>query len=246
MIDKMSVIPLYHQIEQDIKDKIKTNYYPVNEPIPSEIELIEQYNVSRMTVRLAIEELEKEGYVKKIQGKGTYVIKRKLTQELNTITSWSETLREQGMYPDVKILEIIELEASAEMAKKMSLKPKSKLYFIKRLKSVDNEPIGISQIYIVADIVPGIINDPLIKDSVYQVMESKYCIELAVASEVVEARGASKEEAALMKVEIGTPLITVKRLTSDAFGNTIELSEITSRADRYSYKVTLRGRKKWK
>lgn len=246
MIDKNSVIPLYHQIKQDIKRKIKDNTYAVNEHIPSESELISQYNVSRMTIRLAIEELEKEGYVKKIQGKGTFVKKRKLTQELNTITSWAETMQSQGMLVETKVLETSELLATEELAEQMNIAPQTKLYSIKRIKSVNSEPIGISHVYVVAAMAPGIINEPMIKQSLYQVMEDKYNIELASASEIVEARAAHKDEAEVLNIQCGEPVITCKRLTSDPFGKTIELSQITSRADMYAYRVTLQGRHKTK
>jgi len=244
MIDKSSVIPLYYQIKQDIKEKIKNNVFAVNDPIPSESELIALYNVSRMTVRLAIEELEKEGYVKKIQGKGTFVKKRKLTQELNTITSWSETMRSQGMVAETTACETCEMEATEELAEQMNVSPGTVLYSIRRVKSVDGEPIGISHVYVVAEMAPDIIREPAIKQSIYQVMEKKYNIELATASEIVEARAADKEEAKVLNIEPGSPVITCKRLTFDPFGRTIELSQITSRADMYAYRVTLQGRKK--
>src|SRR3974390_1774776 len=114
MIDKSSPVPLYHQIRQDIKAKIKSEKFPVNQPIPSESELMVQYNVSRMTVRLAIDELEKEGYVKKIQGKGTCVKKRKRPQPLNPITSWTETMISQGLNPVTTSMSTEEIPASEE------------------------------------------------------------------------------------------------------------------------------------
>ncbi len=244
MIDKNSPIPLYHQIKQDIKEKIKSNKYAVNDPIPSESELISLYNVSRMTVRLAIDELEKEGYVKKIQGKGTFVKKKKLTQELNSISSWSETVKSQGIIADTKVLEAKEILANEEIAEQMKVPPGTPLYSIKRIKSVENEPIGISQVYLLAQIVPSIINDPGISDSIYAVMETKYNIELSTATEVVEAKAADEVESSLLNINVGSPVISVTRLTTDAFGRIIEYSRIISRADMYAYKVFLQGRRK--
>lgn len=244
MIDKNSPIPLYHQIKQDIKASIKNNKFAVNQPIPSESELIALYNVSRMTVRLAIDELEKEGYVTKIQGKGTFVKKRKLTQELNMITSWSETMRLQGMIAETKEMHCEEVAASDELAEQMKVEPQTKLYKIERLKYVDGEPIGLSRVYLVAAAAPGIIDDPQIVESIYSVLESKYKLELSVAYETVEALAADAVQAKLLKIKPGDPLINVTRLTLDSFGKIFELAIITSRADRYAYTVTLHGRKK--
>ncbi len=244
MIDKSSPVPLYHQIRQDIKAKIKSEKFPVNQPIPSESELMVHYNVSRMTVRLAIDELEKEGYVKKIQGKGTYVKKRKMTQQLNTITSWTETMLAQGLNPVTTSISTDEIEASEELAEQMQIDPGIRLYSIHRVKSVEGEPIGISQVYLVADVAPGLTDMPQIRDSIYSVLESVYNVDLASATETVEAHAAEKEEARLLNIKEGEPVICVTRLTYDSFGKVIELVQITSRADRYAYTITLSGRKR--
>jgi GntR family transcriptional regulator len=244
MIDKSSPIPLYHQIRQDIKTKIKSEKFPVNQPIPSESELMQLYNVSRMTVRLAIEELEKEGYVKKIQGKGTFVKKKKMTQQLNTITSWTETMRSQGLNPITTSMQTAEITASEELADQMHIEAGTPLYSILRVKSVEGEPIGISQVYLVANVAPGLILIPQIKDSIYEVLESIFNVELASATETVEAHAAEDDEAKLLCIKVGEPVINVTRLTYDPYGKVIELVLITSRADRYAYTITLNGRKK--
>lgn len=104
MIDKNSSLPLYHQIMQELKQQIKDKKYEPNQVMPSEAELMRIYGVSRMTVRLAIDGLERQGYVTKVQGKGTFVKKRKIVQELSMITSWSESLLSQGLNTQSEIL----------------------------------------------------------------------------------------------------------------------------------------------
>ena len=91
MIDKNSSLPLYHQIIKELKGQIKRNEYEAGQMIPSESELMGLYGVSRMTVRLAIDSLEKEGYVKKIQGKGTFVRESKMARKIEHISSFSES-----------------------------------------------------------------------------------------------------------------------------------------------------------
>ena len=246
MIDKNSPVPLYHQVEQDLKQDIKAKKYAVGDPIPTEVDLIARYGVSRMTIRLAIEELEKEGYVKKVQGKGTFVKSRKVTQELGVITSWSETVRAQGKEPVAKRVDTCERTATPELAEQMEIEPDTRLYYIERLRCVDDEPLSISKVHIIADLAPGLLELDGIKDSLYKVLEERYHIELSSADEVVEACAADAEQADLLQIEEGYPIIKVTRLTRDPIGKTIELSEVWTRGDKYAYKVHLSGRSKKK
>ena len=246
MIDKNSPVPLYHQVEQDLKQDIKAKKYAVGDPIPTEVDLIARYGVSRMTIRLAIEELEKEGYVKKVQGRGTFVKRQKVTQELGVITSWSETMRAQGKEPVAQKIDKRELTATPELAEQMEIEPGTRLYYVERLRCVDGEPLSISRIHIIADLAPGLLEIDGIKDSVYKVLEEQYHVELSSADEVVEACAADTMQAKLLQIEAGFPIIKVTRLTRDPIGKTIELSEVWTRGDQYAYKVHLSGRSKKK
>lgn len=244
MIDKTSPIPLYHQVMQSIKDKIKSKQYKVGGLIPSEVELINKYHVSRMTVRLAIEGLEKDGYVKKVQGKGTYVRSPKVTQELGVITSWSETMRAQGKNPVTKKMKTKEIVATEELAEQMEIEPGVHLYYIERLRLAEDEPISLAKMYIVADMAPGFLEKEGIDKSVYKVMEESYNIELSTATEIVEAFAADSELAQVLEVKEGAPIISVTRLTYGPLGKPIEMSIVSTRAEKYAYKVTLKGRGK--
>ena len=95
-VNKDNPLPLYYQIKEDIKEKIRGKEYKVGEKIPSEASLMEQYHASRMTVRNAVACLVNEGFVTKSQGLGTYIKRPKATQQFNRITSWAETLRAVG------------------------------------------------------------------------------------------------------------------------------------------------------
>jgi GntR family transcriptional regulator len=242
VIDKDNPLPLYHQIKQELKKKIKNNKYDIGKPIPSETELMAKYKVSRMTIRLAIEELEREGYVKKVQGKGTFVRRKKVTQELNVITSWTETMKAQGKEPVTMAMVTKELDAPPDLAQEMKIEAGTKLYYIERLRYADGEPVCIGKVYVVAKYAPGLLEQPGIKDSIYKVLESKYNVELATASEVVEAYAADPDQAEMLNIDVGYPMLSVTRLSFDPLGNTIELSQVSTRADRYAYRVTLHGR----
>lgn len=243
MLDKKDPLPLYLQIKKEIKGQIKGKKYEAGQMIPSESELMNLYGVSRMTVRLAIDSLEKEGYVKKIQGKGTFVRNRKIVQELTMISSWSESLRSQGMNPETFVLKLEEVTADAYLAEQLGIREGAPLYYVERIKTIEHEPIGWARIWIIKEKAPGFL-DKQVFSSVYDVLENEYGIEMTQAVEVVEALAADDQLAELLKIPKGDPLLEVTRVTYDSTGDTVEISKIVSRADRYAYQTILHGRKR--
>ncbi|MBQ9942479.1 MAG: GntR family transcriptional regulator, partial [Christensenellaceae bacterium] len=169
MIDKNSSVPLYHQIMLELKNQIKEEKYQPGQVLPSEAELMRIYGVSRMTVRLAIDGLEKKGYVTKVQGKGTFVRKRKIVQELSMISSWSENLKSQGMETQSRLLQKKEIAADEETAEKLEVQVGHPLYYIERLKLVDGEPLGWGRIWVKKDQFPGLLEQENLAESVYAV-----------------------------------------------------------------------------
>jgi len=244
MIDKNSSLPLYHQIMEELKGQIKSKKYQVNQVLPSESELMKLYGVSRMTVRLAIDSLEKQGYVTKIQGKGTFVRSRKIVQELSMITSWTESLRSQGLETDSRLLDKQEVRAAEAEAEMLEVPVGTLLYYVERIKSIDHEPVGWGRIWVRKDRFPGLLEQENLAESVYEVLEAKYRMELVRAVEVVEALSADQKIAGLLHIQAGDPLLKVNRVSYDAAGLPVEISRIISRADRYAYRMTLHGRKK--
>jgi len=243
MLDKNSPTPLYQQILKELKAQLKAGKYRPGQRMPSEAELMRAYGVSRMTVRLAIDGLEKQGYVTKVQGRGTFVRKRKIVQELSAISSWSENLRTQGLQVESRLLKKAEIAADEDAAEKLEVPAGTPLYYIERLKLVDGEPLGWGRIWVKKSQFPALIEQEEIVDSVYTVLEGRYGAELARATEVVEAMVATRELAARLSIAVGAPLLKVTRVTYDANDMPLEISRIISRADRYAYKMALAGRR---
>lgn len=158
------------------------------------------------------------------------------------ISSWSESLRSQGLDHQTELLRLEEVAADEYIAEQLDVKEGDPLYYAERLKSVEGEPIGWARIWIIKDKAPGF-EQKKILSSVYEILENDYHIELATAVEVVEARAATEEMAALLHIPPGDPLLEVTRVTYDSGGDTVELSKICSRADRYAYQAVLYGRK---
>ncbi|MHB8065442.1 MAG: GntR family transcriptional regulator, partial [Ruminiclostridium sp.] len=121
LLDKSQPIPLYYQVKENLMEKIKNKYFQVGDLIPSESELQAMYDVSRITIRRAIQELVQEGYLFTQQGKGTFVSKPKASQELNLISSWAETMVILGMHPETKVIRFSEETAPVNVAKQLNI-----------------------------------------------------------------------------------------------------------------------------
>lgn len=242
MIDKSKPIPLYYQVKESLLKKIKSGQWQIGDLAPSETELQESYQVSRITIRRAVQELVAEGYLSTQQGKGTFVSKPKAAQELNTISSWAETVAELGMHPQSKIIRLSEETAQTNVAKMLELHEGEKVFRLERIRYADDEPVCLMTNYLAPALVPGFLAKGLEGESLYEMLERNYNIVLGRAEETVEAKAAKTNEAALLNIKRGVPLLYATRVTYDISERPVEVVITISRADRYSYKIKLRGR----
>lgn len=243
-IDTNSKIPLYLQLEEIVKHEITGRQYKVGDIIPNETELQNKYKVSRSTVRKAIEDLTLEGLLVKKQGRGTFICTPKVTQNLNLITSFGETLLAMGYSPKTKVIKMAEIKAPPKVAEAFGLEPGTKVKYIYRIYLANDEPIAIMINYLAPSVAPDISIDDLSKHSLYQVLENKYGIVLDSAIEVIEARNASESEAKALNIVKSSPLLKTVRITYFPNGSPIEYVIVKSCGYRYSYSLKLSKRKK--
>lgn len=242
LLDKSRPIPLYYQVKESLLEKIKSNQFKVGDLIPSESELQEEYNVSRITIRRAIQELVREGHLYTRQGRGTFVSRPKVSQELNLITSWAETMAAMGMRPETKRIEYFVEPAPVNIARLLNIPIGDKVYRIERLRYADGEPTCIMTNYLSPAVVPGLLDKGLKSESLYETLEKHYSIVLSRAEETVEAKAAKASEAELLNIKRGAPLLYATRVTYDITDRPVEVVISITRADRYSYKIRMTGR----
>lgn len=242
LLDKSRPIPLYYQVKESLLEKIKSNQFKVGDLIPSESELQEEYNVSRITIRRAIQELVQEGHLYTRQGRGTFVSRPKVSQELNLITSWAETMAAMGMRPETKRIEYFVEPAPVNIARLLNIPIGDKVYRIERLRYADGEPTCIMTNYLSPAVVPGLLDKGLKSESLYETLEKHYSIVLSRAEETVEAKAAKASEAELLNIKRGAPLLYATRVTYDITDRPVEVVISITRADRYSYKIRMTGR----
>lgn len=233
-------IPKYYQLASILKNKIDAGDWPPHTPIPSERDLEVQYFVSRTTIRHAIEYLERQGYVYREHGRGTFVSPQKLQKGAQELTSFSEDLLRRGMTPSQIIRSIEYMVPPDTILRKLELPEDSKVYCIVRVRFADDIPIGLQTSYLS---LPE--NQPITREdlestgSLYRILQEKYNIIPSEADETLEVTLATPEEAALLEIKTGAPLLLNERLMYNQNRRAIEFVKILYRGDRYRYLIRL-------
>ncbi|HYE82074.1 MAG TPA: GntR family transcriptional regulator [Clostridia bacterium] len=237
-LDKNSCIPLYHQLKNKLLEMIENNYN-VGDALPTETELEKMFNVSRMTVRLAVNALVEEELLEKQQGRGTFVKKPKITHDLMTITSWTDDMIKRGLTPKTVDTAISLITPPKKIRQLLKLNNESKVVKIKRIRYANDEPMCIMTNYLVESYVPDLAEEGLKYESLYKTISEKYRISFTLTEETVEAREATEYESEVLMIEEWSPVLVVTTVSYNSDGTPIEVVNIVSRADRYQYRNTI-------
>jgi len=241
-INREGPIPLYSRLADIIRKKILDSEFAVGDPIPTEAELQNGYGVSRTTIRQAIELLIKQGFLVRERGNTPYVTQAKLTHPVGTISSFTEDMLAKGITPSTHLISLCYKNPPKIVANYLEIPDKEETVFLERVRFANNEPILISNSYIPKKLVPGLVEKGLSRESLYQTLEREYGIILFETDETIQAVAAEKEEANLLNVKRGFPLLLVHRIVRDKDGTVVEYNSSVFRGDRFKYHKNLRGR----
>lgn len=225
-------VPKYYPVKRHLSEHIAA--LPPGSPVPPERTLASELGISRTTVRQALAELEMEGRLRRIQGKGTFVASPKMAQPLQ-LTSYSEEVRAQGMHPASRILDVSTTAADAELAQTLQLPAGAEVVSIARLRMADDEPMAIEHTRLPARLFPRLREHLDQMASLYEILAREYGVRLAEAEETIETVLASPREAAILGVDTGLPLLLVSRLSLDTDGRPVEWVQSWFRGDRYKF-----------
>jgi GntR family transcriptional regulator len=204
----------------------------VGETIPSERQLTHQLGVSRLTVRAALDELVRDGYLDRRHGSGTYVTEPKIAQPL-TLTSFSEDMRRRGMVPGSRTLELVTIPTGARLARRLAVSPDVRLVRVTRLRLADGEPIAMEVLHIPEVLVPGLSRADLENRSFYELLEERYGIVITSGTQTIEPTVTSPEESEVLGVPLHTPAFLFERTTASESGRVVEFVRSIYRGDRY-------------
>ena len=230
-------LPKYYQVKEQLLEF--TSAMSPGSPVPPERELAKRYGTSRTTVRQALAELVVEGRLLRMQGKGTFVAKPKVAQPLE-LGSYTQGLREHGLHPQTKILEIGYVTADEHLADLLGIKPGARTLRIHRLRLADGEPMSIDTSHLPAKRFPGLRRHLERHASLYETLRTIYDIKLTEAEETIETVLADPHDARLLGVDPGLPLLLLSRHAIDSTGQPVEWAQSWYRGDRYKFITRLR------
>jgi GntR family transcriptional regulator len=237
-VDKTSKVPLYLQLMEDIIKKIENKIYQVDQKLPPERELCEIYGLSRITVRQALQELEREGYIYKLHGKGTFVATKTFQQNLVKLYSFTEEMKKVGKTPTTKVLSFAEIELEEHLANKLNLDTNEEVFQVTRLRLADDEPLMYETSYLPKKHFPNLSATDLVERAMYDVFKEDYKIVVTRAVETFSATLIKEKEAKQLKTEKNQAAILLKR---HAYYNEklIEYTASVARGDKFTYTVEL-------
>lgn len=229
--------PLYDQLVDILTEKIEHEYRP-GDMLPSERELSKYYGLSRTTVRLALQELERLGLVVRQHGRGTFVADRSVqTTNLSQTYSFTEQMRELGRKPATTILEFSEIESDKNLAGSLGVRIGDKLFKIKRLRSADGVPMMVERTYLPVRKFMSLKRPMLEHESLYRVIEQYFHEKIRVAEEEFFASIARPADAHLLDISEGAPVLDLVRTTYNMGNEIIEYTLSVARADQFKYKI---------
>lgn len=236
-----SPVPLYVQIKDYIRLNIQNGLFAINERIPSERQLAEQFDVNRLTVSKALSELAQEGLIYSRVGKGTYVAPAKIDQALQTLTSFTQDMTGRGRKATSRVLYACVEPAGEEIAKALSILPGAEIVGLHRVRMADDEIIALEKSHIIYALCPHILDHhDFSRESLYHVLRMEYGLRITYAHQTIEARTASESECEVLEATPDTPVLSVTRVTFDENDQAIEYVRSSYRGDRYKFYTVLR------
>lgn len=233
IIDKNNPKPLYLQLEELIRENIESNKWKENTAIPSEYEMSKLYNISRITIRSACNQLVKEGLLYRVAGKGTFVSKPKITTKSLAYKGFREQLESMGYEITTKIISKNIIVPTKLISEKLGLKENENVIELKRLRLIKNEPISLHYSYLSYDKFKKIYDDEKLEsEQLCVLLENSYNIKPYKVLETLESITATKDVALIFKTQIGYPLLVLEDIMKDENNKTYEYSKVIFRGDK--------------
>lgn len=225
----------YETIYNAIIKQIEGGKLKEGDKIPSETELMAQFDASRGTVRKAVDLLQERGYVQKIHGKGVFVLRKKNIEfRLGGIVSFKEEYERLNRDIVTKVVEMQKLSADKAVAKLLNVKRKTKVDLIKRVRNIDGENVILDVNYFVSDIIPDL-TEETVQASVYQYIEQTLRLQISYAHRVIEAQPCTEEDRKYLDLNGTDYVIVVKNYTHLYDGRQFEYTESRHRLDKFYF-----------
>lgn len=237
-VNKRSPVPYYLQLADTLRAEIEQNGAPGGHALPSENQLQRKYNISRATVRSALGALEREGIIYRRRGKGSFVAVRRIESDVTALVSTSEDMERRGWALMTNVLKLERVIPPPQVARALELTLRTRVYELTRVRLVDGKPLSLQVAFLPVRLYPDLEAHDL-SQSLYHLSENAYHLQYATGREVLRARAATRQEAAILKLRAGAPVLFCERITYSRDGAAMEFLQAVWRGDRYDFTVNL-------
>lgn len=234
-LSRTSVGTLYHQILQELTERIESGQVGVGDRLPSEADLVAEFGVSRTTARRALDELRREGLVRREPGRGTFLASPRLRSNLAHLHSFSEEIKGWGYEPGARIVAREERNADGKVASRLQVEVGERVLYVRRLRLADERPIFVCDSHL------PILRFPALKDADYgtvslsKLFEEKTGRKIEYARQWIGAASAAPDVAELLEIEPGMPVLKIRRVTFVTGDVPIEVVEAYFHPERYQH-----------
>ncbi|NJN82781.1 MAG: phosphonate metabolism transcriptional regulator PhnF [Caldilineaceae bacterium] len=241
MVDRRASAPLYQQIQENLYDQIRSGELAAGARVPSESDLVNQYGVSRMTARRALDELVNKGLLFRQQGKGTFVADGVLTYGLSTMLSFSGTLRTLGHEVTTSVLYQGVALASSEVSERLRLAKGGRVVLVRRLRTVDGKPAAIHTSFLNHELFAPILDIDLSANSLLASIEQISGARITHTQDGVRASLVSAEDRSILGITEGSPVLDVEGMAYSGNGQPLRYTRAIYRSDLFRLVVTNAG-----
>jgi GntR family transcriptional regulator len=210
-IDRENPQKLYLQLHNILKGKLERGEWVVDSQIPTEEELCRLFDVSKATVRIAVAELVREGYLRRQQGKGTFVCKRVIPEGLSMLTSFKENMLEAGVVFETQVLAKTVMMLTDDLNLKLDVPDDRHIVYLKRVRLVGDEPVLLQESYLPHAICPALLAEEMEKQSVLEVLEERCGVRVTRVRDYIEAIAIGEEEARILGLPAGSPALLLEQ-----------------------------------
>ena len=234
--------PLYSRVEAVLASEIADGALKVGDQLPTEDSLIARFEVSRITVRRAIQNLVSRGLVEIRRGKGTFVAAPKITQELTELSGFVEDMRALGRRPTARVIGKEIVTADTTVARHLALTKGEHVVRIRRVRLADGVPLSFDETYLPVEIGKRIMTNNLKVEPIFTLLERKYDVPLVEAEYKLEAVAAEAEVAAALRVKQGSPIFRIERTSYSTGNRPVDYERLYYRGDLIRFVTRLARR----
>jgi GntR family transcriptional regulator len=238
-VNPMRHTPLYQWLSETLREDISQGTYKPGDALPTEHELMRRYDLSSTTVRRAVHDLAREGWIYRKAGKGTFVMRTRVEEHLSRLTSFSEEMHNRKITPSFRLVNARCCVPTVEVARILNLAADQEVYYIERVLFGNGEPIALTKGYWRLEIGERLVEFDLNQCGLYEVMEETLGIPLVEAQESIGAGIADADVAKKLGVQRKSPLLVQRRISYTSNMRPLEHTTTFYRADRYEYKIRL-------